>query len=620
MDPSPAVLEAVRRVWGFDALRPLQAEARAAGLDRRDALVVLPTGGGKSLCYQVPPLVAGRTDLVVSPLIALMKDQVDGLREIGYPAAALHGLMPASEIREVERGLLERRYRLVLTAPERLLQADFLNLVERAGVDAFAVDEAHCISQWGHDFRPEYRQLAALRDRFPGASIHAYTATATPRVRDDIVAQLHLRDPLVLVGTFDRPNLVYRILPQLDVDAQVRDALKRHEGEAAIVYCLSRKDTEGLAEALRDAGLRAAHYLAGMKADERRDVQDRFSAEEIDIVVATVAFGMGIDRANVRCVIHASLPKTVEHYQQETGRAGRDGLPAECVLFYSQADVIRLESLIRRSAEDSQKREEAEAHLPAQLELLREMRRFASAATCRHRMLSEYFGQPYEKPSCEACDVCLGEVEGLEDSTVTAQKILSCVARTGERFGVGHVVEVLAGSEAERVKQFRHDQLSTYGLLKDLPRKTVMSLVYQLLDQGVLDRTEGDRPVVKLNAAAWEVLRGQRMVRLVRPKRDLKRVAKAVEPGDPWAGVDRGLFERLREVRKEIAVEEKVPAYVVLHDRSLLDLARVRPTAPAMLEGLHGMGEKKRARFGERIVDAIAAYCRAHDLPHDLRA
>ena len=388
------ILATVHRYWGFSELRPLQEQAIRAGLERRDSLVVMPTGGGKSLCYQVPAELARRTDIVVSPLISLMKDQVDGLRESGYPAGALYSGMPLDTLRETEAQIAAGRYRLVFVAPERLLTPRFLQLIERLQVRAFAIDEAHCISHWGHDFRPEYRQLAELKVRFPQASVHAYTATATARVREDIAEQLRLQNPAVLVGTFDRPNLVYRIVPRVDAQTQVLQVLRRHPGDAAIVYCISRKDTEAMAEWLQANRLRAAFYHAGMEADERRRTQDAFASEEIDVVAATVAFGMGIDRSNVRCVIHAAMPKSIEHYQQETGRAGRDGLEAECVMLYSAADVLRWESLIEKSAADASARGEV---IAAARDLLEHMRRFCTGVHCRHRKLSEYFGQEYSK-------------------------------------------------------------------------------------------------------------------------------------------------------------------------------------------------------------------------------
>jgi ATP-dependent DNA helicase RecQ len=610
--PLSDVLATVRRYWGFDALRPLQQEAIGAALARRDALVVLPTGGGKSLCYQVPPAVTGRTDVVVSPLISLMKDQVDGLRACGYPAAALHSGLELDDLRAAERGMLDDQYRLIFVAPERLLAPRFLDWLARAGVRDFAVDEAHCISHWGHDFRPEYRQLAELKARVPGASLRAYTATATERVRADIAAQLQLQDPLVLVGTFDRPNLTYRVVPRVDTRAQVLEVLRRHADQAAIVYCLSRRETESVADWLAAQGLKAAHYHAGMEPAARRRTQEAFAEERLDIVVATVAFGMGIDRSDVRCVLHAGLPKSIEHYQQETGRAGRDGLEAECVLLYSPADVIRLERLLDRSAAEAEVADDVAA---AGRTLLRHMQRFASALACRHRTLSEYFGQAYAPESCGACDVCLHEVEGVADATLTAQKILSCVARTGEGFGVMHIVDVLLGAATERIRQWRHDRLSTYGLLGDMPRKALTAMVHQLLDQRLLDRTASDRPVLKLNDASWAVLRGQRTVQLVQPKSGT--VAKTRFDEDSWDGVDKGLFESLRQLRRTLAEARGVPPYIIFGDATLRELARVRPSSPSAFATVRGVGQKKLDDLGPRFLPHIREYCEAHGLGLD---
>jgi ATP-dependent DNA helicase RecQ len=605
------ILATVHRYWGFSELRPLQEQAIRAGLERRDSLVVMPTGGGKSLCYQVPAELARRTDIVVSPLISLMKDQVDGLRESGYPAGALYSGMPLDTVRETEAQIAAGRYRLVFVAPERLLTPRFLQLIERLQVRAFAIDEAHCISHWGHDFRPEYRQLAELKTRFPQASVHAYTATATARVREDIAEQLRLHNPAVLVGTFDRPNLMYRIVPRVDAQMQVLQVLRRHPGAAAIVYCISRRDTEAMAEVLQANRLHAAFYHAGMEADERRRTQDAFASEEIDVVVATVAFGMGIDRSDVRCVIHAAMPKSIEHYQQETGRAGRDGLEAECVLLYSAADVLRWESLIEKSAADASARVEV---IAAARELLEHMRRFCTGVHCRHRRLSEYFGQEYSKPNCEACDLCLNEVEGLADATVTAQKILSCVARAGERFGAEHIVDVLLGANTERVRRWRHEELSTYGLMKGTNRKTLINMLYQLLDDGLLERTAEERPVLRLNDASRDVLRGKRTVRLLQPKAE---VSKTRFDEQSWDGVDHGLFESLRALRRQVADERDVPAYVLFSDATLRDMARVRPGSAAALLGIRGVGERKLADLGPTFLELIANYCHAQELPLD---
>lgn len=598
-----AIVAAVRRYWGFETLRPLQAEAIRAGLQRRDSLVVMPTGGGKSLCYQVPPAVAGRTDIVVSPLIALMKDQVDALRACGYPAAAIHSGIEFAALRNVEREIASGRLHLIFVAPERLLTPRFLELVQPLSVRALAIDEAHCISQWGHDFRPEYRQLAQLKELFRAASIHAYTATATARVRLDIIEQLGLRDPTVLVGSFDRPNLLYRVVPKLDVNAQVAGVLRRHSGEAAIVYCISRKETEQMAHYLQSHGIRAAFYHAGMEAEERRRAQDRFAAEEIDVITATVAFGMGIDRSDIRCVIHAALPKSIEHYQQETGRAGRDGLPAECVLFYSAADVLRWHGLMERSAEEAQAPAEV---VESGKQLLEEMRRFATVIRCRHAALSGYFGETYAAASCGACDLCLGEVEGVADATILAQKVLSCVARVEQRFGIEHVIDVLVGAGNERVRRLRHDKLSTYGLLKELPRKTLTNVIYQLVDAGVLERTAGDRPVLKLNQASWEVLRGRMPVQLLQAKKPKAERTRLEE--DAWGDVDEALFDRLRALRRQIAAERGVAAFVILHDATLRELARLKPATLEDLRTIKGMGDRKLADFGARLLACIAEH------------
>ena len=617
--PLEQILGRVCTYWGFKTLRRWQKEAIRAGLAGRDSVVVLPTGGGKSLCYQVPPLLADRTDIVVSPLISLMKDQVDGLRACGYPAAAVHSGLSREENDETLRGLRTGRFRLIFVSPERLLAPAFLNLIEQANVRAFAIDEAHCISQWGHDFRREYRRLDILKQRFPKAGVHAYTATATQRVREDIATQLQLTDPLMLVGTFDRPNLTYRIVPRLDVYAQVIDVLSRHRREGTIVYCLSRNDTEAMADALTGAGIDARPYHAGLSADERRQTQDAFASESLDVVTATVAFGMGIDRSNVRCIVHATMPKSIEHYQQETGRAGRDGLEAECVLFYSAADVMRWRSLIARSAADA---DDPERIIETQTALIDQIRRLCSAPKCRHRALSEYFGQSYAKENCEACDVCLDETEGLEDATEVVQKILSTVARLKRHsrfsFGVVHTVDVLLGANTELIRRRGHDQLSTYGILRGTPKKTLTNWIYQLVDQGLLDRNPSDHPVLELNDASWEAMRGERAVCLIRvAEKPLRQTRDATAS---WEGVDRGLFDHLRSVRQELAKAGGVPAYVIFSDRTLRDLARRRPTGTATFGQIHGIGAAKLAKYGDRFVKEIESYCGGHALSTDVEA
>ena len=527
------------------------------------------------------------------------------LEAIGYPAAAIHSGLSQEERQQIRDRLAAGELRLLFTAPERLVNTGLLDLLARVGVKRFSIDEAHCISQWGHDFRPEYRQLALLRERFPSASLHAFTATATPRVRDDIAAQLQLRSPDVLVGTFDRPNLCYRVVPRTERIAQVLEILGRHAGEASIVYCISRKETEKLAARLAAEGILARPYHAGLDPKERHKTQEAFARETIDVVVATVAFGMGIDRSDVRLVLHTSLPKSLEAYQQETGRAGRDGLAAECVLLYSSADVFSWESLVRKSADESELEPEESARLVAgQVEHLHAMRRYAQAARCRHAALSEYFGQPYGTEPCGACDVCLGETENLPDATVTAQKIISCVARVGERFGVRHVCEVLRGAKTEGIQRHGHDRLSTFGLLATLDQRATENLTHQLLDQGLLARSGGDRPVVMLNERSWEVLRGERPVVLLEPRVGRAKAAKA--DVDDWKGVDRDLFERLRKWRRRVAEGRGKPAWTILDDKSLRAIAREKPTSPAALLRVKGIGEKRLADFGAALLDLVA--------------
>ena len=597
----------LQKYWGYDTLRPLQREAIEAGLGQRDSLVVLPTGGGKSLCYQVPPLLEDRTDIVVSPLISLMKDQVDALKACGYPAAALHSGLSEAERSQVMSGIAAGRYRLVFVAPERLLTGGFLSLVQRIDVRAFAIDEAHCISQWGHDFRPEYRRLAVLKERFPRASIHAFTATATPKVRQDIIDQLKLQQAQVLVGSFDRPNLVYRIVPRGRLDDQVLETIRRHKNEAVIVYCISRNDTEAMAASLRESGIKAAAYHAGLDPRERARTQEAFATERIDVVVATVAFGMGIDRSNVRCVVHAAMPKSIEGYQQETGRAGRDGLEAECVMFHSQADFRRWEMLLTRSAAEAAQPAEVTA---AQLSLLSDMNRFCTSRECRHAALVRYFGQTYDKRSCGACDVCLSTEPEMEDGQEIAHQIIGCIQGLNYPYGVGYVADVLAGSKNAKIEQRRHDRLPEYGSLRRLGRETLQDLIHQLVRQGVLDRTDDKYPVLQLTPVARDVMSGSSTVSLQAPQ------SRTVppKPEEPLGVDDRGVFEMLRVERRAVAEEQGVPPFVVFSDATLSELARTRPNNLDAFGRAKGVGEQKLAQLGRRFVDAIVAYCSEHHL------
>ncbi len=595
----------VKRIWGYDSLRPLQLDAVKARLHGKDSLVVLPTGGGKSLCYQIPPLIKKQTDIVVSPLISLMKDQVDGLKLVGYPAASVHSGMRPAEQRSVLEKALEGEYRLLFVSPERVQTEAFLNLARRLEIGSFAIDEAHCISHWGHDFRHDYRRLSLLRQQFPDATLHAFTATATPRVRSDIVEQLGLRDVVELVGQFDRPNLTYRILPKTQINKRVLEVIGRHPREAVIVYCLSRSNTESVASYLRESGVEAEAYHAGLEPEDRARIQDAFSTEKLNVVVATVAFGMGIDRSNVRCIVHASMPRSIEQYQQETGRAGRDSLEAECVLFYSYSDVARWQSLLTSNLETPPE------ILSAQQALLNEMQSFCTRNRCRHSAISEYFGQAYGKQSCGACDVCLEEVDTVPESVTIAEKILSAVYRLDQRFGITYVVEFLKGADTERIRRNGHQRIKTYGALADLPARFIREFCLQLIDRGVLERTSGNLPVLQLNHTSLEVLRGSQNVQLRKPEG--WSLSKTAGEEEAWAGVDHLLFEELRRLRKDLANAENVPAFQIFSDKTLRELARCRPASNGALLATYGMGKVKVRKFGDKLLEAIGAFCRNRD-------
>ncbi len=611
-----AVAEAVRHAFGFDVLRPLQEQAIRGALAGRDVVVVMPTGGGKSLCFQAPALVRDGLTVVVSPLIALMEDQVAGLLENGVAAAQLSSSQSPDERRDVERRLARGELRILYVAPERLAADGFLSWLERSGMTALAVDEAHCISHWGHDFRPEYRLVGEVRRRLPHVPILALTATATPEVRDDIVRNLHLVDPLVLVGGFDRPNLIYRVLPRRDLVEQVMGVVTRHAGSAGIVYCLRRSDVDDLSGDLKSRGVRCAGYHAGMDGGDRTRVQRAFLNEDLDVVVATVAFGMGIDRSDVRFVVHASLPKGVEQYSQETGRAGRDGMPAECVLFYGGADYHGWKTLMEMSARDarSEGNSNAGSDLDAQLERLGHVWSLATGAVCRHKTLAGYFGQELTVPAsgCGACDVCLGEIAHVKDGAVMAQKILSAVVKTGQRYGAAHVADVLRGAETARIRQTGHDLISVYGLLRGTSLADVRSWIDQLVGQGHLRVADGEFPTLFLSKSGVEAMHARIPVTLYVPVRPTstgaKRAASAARSAalaEVGAGVDEKLFNELRELRRSLAKERGVPPYLIFNDRTLAEMAAKKPMTIAALLQIKGVGDKKAADLGDAFLAAI---------------
>jgi ATP-dependent DNA helicase RecQ len=591
--------------WGYGDFRPLQAEAMRAVIEGRDSLVVLPTGGGKSLCFQAPALAMDGLAVVVSPLIALMKDQVDALVDCGVPAACVNSTLLTEEKRYIAQEIRTGRLKLLYLSPERLLSERTLEFLQSVRLSFIAIDEAHCISEWGHDFRPEYRALRLLKDKFPGVALHAYTATATPHVRDDIARELRLTDPEILAGSFDRPNLVYRARRRADLLRQIREVVDRHRNDSGLVYCIRRLDVEEIATSLTQLGYQALPYHAGMSDEDRRRNQEAFITDRAKIIVATVAFGMGIDKSDVRYVIHAAAPKSLESYQQESGRAGRDGLEAECLLLHSGSDFRTWRQL----------QSELPPHaLEVAMTLLDGIESYCTSVNCRHRCLVEYFGQQLSGENCGACDVCLRELELVDDALVISQKILSCVARVRENFGGEYVAQVLSGSRDERILSHGHERLSTWGLLADHHKRSIRGWIDQLLNQSFLEKS-GEYNVLRLTESGWRVLRGELTPQLLKPAQRTRRKKGSADSAidsraarESWEGVDRDLFEALRRYRRRKADERSVPPFIVFSDATLRDLARHRPSTLHQLSGIHGIGEKKLAEYGAELLAEINQY------------
>jgi ATP-dependent DNA helicase RecQ len=590
------LLEALNRHWGYERFRPNQEEAMTCVLGDQDSVVVLPTGGGKSLCYQAPAICRGGLAIVISPLISLMKDQVDSLRTSGISAAFINSSQTHEEHRRVANAVREGSLQLLYIAPERLVQDRTIEFLKGANVSFFAIDEAHCISEWGHDFRPEYRSLKMLRKHFPGVALHAYTATATEQVRADIVKQLGLKKSKLIIGSFDRPNLFFRAERMDDRMIQVREVLRRHRNESGIIYCTSRKAVDGLSAQLNAKGYRTLPYHAGLDAGERSRNQEAFIQESCDTIVATVAFGMGIDKSNVRYVIHCGMPKSLENYQQESGRAGRDGLDADCVLFYSMADYARWKATIEEASVDN--REASHATLEAMLT-------YSTGVGCRHKILVEYFGQNFNSESCNACDVCTGEAELVDDALIVGQKILSSVVRQGQRFGVGYTAMVLKGSKDKRVRSNGHDKLSTYGILSDYPVQIIRDWIEQLGSQGFLEWV-GEYCVLAIGCRGHELLRGELAPTLLRASDSQARLSKYVARNRiSWKNVDRDLFDNLRVLRQKLSVQAGVSSDFIFSDDTLRQLATKKPTTLGELRGVHGFGDKRLADYGQAFLACI---------------
>jgi len=601
------IKETLKKYFGYSEFRPLQEQIVHDVFAEEDVFVLMPTGGGKSLCYQLPAILLKGLTVVISPLISLMKDQVDGLRQNGVKAAYLNSTLKAQEQRDVIEAMRVGKLSLVYVAPERLAAPGFLELLKELDISLFAIDEAHCISEWGHDFRPDYRMLSRLKDWFPETPLIALTATATGKVKKDIVEQLAMNEVRIYQASFDRENLHYDVQEKHDVYAQIVDFLSRHEGESGIIYCYSRKRVDSIASQLKSQGFKVLPYHAGLSDKKRKENQESFIRDNVEIIVATVAFGMGIDKPNVRFVVHADLPSNIERYYQETGRAGRDGLKSHCLLLFDYSDKAKIDFFInQRSSENEKKNARWQ---------LRRMLDFAESYGCRRRDILSYFGETYQKDNCGTCDNCLNPQQDTVDATELAQKVLSCVYRLDQRFGITYVAGILAGSKLKKILANGHTTLSTYGVVDNLSAKEIGSYIRELMQLGYLKSSGGDYPVVQLGEKSRGVLTGEEKVFLKKRMFSKKRKTKEErrrKKRRPKAGeginYDEGLFQVLRELRKELADKQEVPPYVVFSDASLVDFCVHYPrTAGDFLE-MKGVGESKLERYGDVFMKKIGEY------------
>ncbi|PRY15401.1 ATP-dependent DNA helicase RecQ [Pontibacter ummariensis] len=590
--------EALKLYFGYEKFRPMQEQIIDTVLQQKDVVVLMPTGGGKSVCFQVPAVVLPGLCVVVSPLIALMKDQVEALLANGIPAAYLNSSLSAEQQYKTENECLEGKLKLLYVSPEKLLSSGFLSFLKRVNVSLFAVDEAHCISSWGHDFRPEYTQLKALKQQFPTTPVIALTATADKLTQKDIQEQLYLRDPAVFISSFDRPNINLMVKPGKDRFNRITDFLSRRHRQPGIVYCLSRKATESLANKLKASGYNATYYHAGMSAPQRARAQEAFLRDDVQIVCATIAFGMGIDKSNVRWVIHYNLPKNIEGYYQEIGRAGRDGASSEALLFYSFADVMNMRNMLQENESDQKQTE-------LQLVKLERMQQFAEAAACRRRILLQYFGETMEK-DCGNCDICRNPPTTF-DGTLLAQKALSAVARTQEQANMGLLVDVLRGARNSQVLQAGFDKVKTYGAGRDVSTLDWNRYLHQMLNGGLLEMAYDQGYTLKLTEQSRQVLFEGRKVQLVKFE-EVKQDEPAMKPRPKRELLKDALFERLRSLRKGIADEHGVPPYVVFTDTTLQEMAAERPTNKIAMLSISGVGAQKFERYGDAFITEIIGF------------
>ena len=591
----PKAKEALKRYFGYDAFRPMQEEIIGQVLEGKDAVVLMPTGGGKSICFQIPALVMDGVGVVVSPLIALMQDQVEGLRANGVRAGFINSSQPGSENMAVLHAAMDGKIDLLYVSPEKALSPDFIPALGQMKLALFAIDEAHCISSWGHDFRPEYAQLAVLRDRFPKVPFIALTATADKLTRRDIVDKLRLAEPEVFISSFDRPNLSLRVLPGRNRLKTIVDWVRSRPGQAGIVYCLSRKSTEDLATKLKKEGFKAGYYHAGLGPKFRAKTQQDFLKDDLQIICATIAFGMGIDKSNIRWVIHYNLPKNIEGYYQEIGRAGRDGLASDTLLFYSYADVIQLQRFIEESGQPE-----------VGMMKLERMQQYCNAKVCRRRVLLSYFSEHLDQ-NCNNCDVCANPPETI-DGTVLAQKALSAAVRLQERVGMNMVVDVLRGSSRRDIVSLGFDKIKTYGAGADVPRSDWQEYLLQMLDQGLIEIAYDEGNAVKVTELGREALFGRRAVELVKRQPRVATKARKSVKTVATEPVDERLFQRLRTLRKAIADKRGIPPYIVFHDATLKDMASKKPTSEGQMLNVSGVGEKKMQLFGAQFINEILQF------------
>jgi len=593
----------LRQYWGYSSFLPLQEETILSMLGSEDSLTVLPTGGGKSLCFQLPALLKDGMAVVISPLISLMKDQVDSLKDMGVASCCLNSSLPFAQQKLAIEQIREGKIKLLYVSPERLQNNATVDLLNSVVLSFFAIDEAHCISHWGHDFRGDYRNLWMIKERFKSVSVHAFTATATTEVQRDIIEQLRFIDPKIHIGWVDRTNLTYRVMPRKQILKQITDVLVKHANEAGIIYCLRRKDVDAISADLKGLGIDNVGYHAGMSDEARHTAQEKFAREEVDMVVATIAFGMGIDRSNIRFVIHTGMPKTIEHYQQETGRAGRDSLPAFCYMFYSGGDY-RLWSFF---AEKSSEREVMKKKLST-------IYNFCTQPQCRHKALVNYFGQDYDKRSCDACDYCLNEFDIVSDALIIGQKILSCVIKVRRKhygFGAGHVVNVLKGKLNEKIERMGHHNLSVFGMMREESDIFIRHMIEQLVGQGFLSK-EGEFSTLSVTDTGNQLLRGEVSLILAKPllavkKKEITRMT-AKRREKEWAEIDQELFHRLREKRIELAQKRGVPAYIIFGDKTLRDITAKKPLTKEAFSGIYGVGENKLKSYANIFIKIVKDY------------